>query len=283
MHISAIMLCLSIWLACFARLAPSAPAEIAWLHSLAEAKKQGLAGNTLIIVDLVADWCGWCKLMDKETWTQPAVAELGTKYVFLRLDIDKDADGMTLAKRFKVASLPTVLLLTATGNEFERLRDFLPAQEFLDKLSAALSNPGSPGNMRAAHLKDPQNVELRFKLAYALFNRGDYQESEEHFSQIMQQDPQNKFARTDASMFYQAACKASRSDLEGCLALVDRLRKEIPGSNLVPSSYLLSGQVLLRAGKRSEAREQVLDFLNKYPTHALVPKAKDLLAQIGNQ
>ncbi len=255
-------------------------AEIVWLHSLSEAMKQGSARNTLIVVDLVADWCGWCKLMEKETWSQPSVAALGGKYVFLRLNVETDPDGIALSKRFRIADLPTVLLLTAQGNEFARLREYLPAEEFLDKLKTELADPDSPGNMRAAHLKDPQNVELHFRLAYELFDRGDYQESGEHFSRIVEQDAQNKSGRTDAAMFYLAVCKASRSENEGCLALLDRLRKEMPGSNVVPSSYLLSGQVLLRTGKRTEAREKIQEFLDKYPAHPLVPKAREMLAQI---
>ncbi len=255
-------------------------AEIVWLHSLSEAMKQGSARNTLILVDLVADWCGWCRLMEKETWSQPSVAELSGKYVFLRLNVETDPDGSALSKRFKIADLPTVLLLTAQGDEFARLREYLPAQEFLDKLKAALADPDSPGNMRAAYVKDRQNVELHFRLAYELFDRGDYQESEGHFSRIVEQDPQNKSGRTDAAMFYLAVCMASRSENESCLALLDRLRKEMPGSNVVPSSYLLSGQVLLRVGKRTEARDMIQEFLDKYPTHPLVPKAREMLAQI---
>jgi thioredoxin-like negative regulator of GroEL len=282
-RISAVHICAWILCAVFGLAAPAASPEIVWLHSLSEAVKQASAEGKLIIVDLVADWCGWCRLMEKETWAQPAVAELSGKHVFLKLDIDKDADGTGLARRFKVSGLPMLLLLTAKGDEFERLQGFLPAQEFLEKLKAALADPDSPGNMRLAHLKDPRNIELHFKLAYELFGRGDYQESEEHFSQIVRQDPGNQSKRADASMFYLAVCKASRSDLEGCLALLDRLRKELPGSNVVPGSYLLAGQALLRAGKRAEARMQVEEFLRRYPTHPLVPKAKELLAQIGNE
>jgi len=280
-RILAIVFCLAAWFAGPGRSA-AASAEIVWLRSLAEAKKQSSAGSTLIIVDLVADWCGWCKLMETETWAQPAVTGLSSKYVFLKLDVEKDADGIALAKRFGVGSLPTILLLDAMGNEFGRLQEYLPAQAFLDKLRAALADPSVPGNMRAALLKDPQNIELCFKLGYELFRRGNYQESEEYFAQIVRLDPENKSTRMDASMFFQAVCKAYRSDEEGCLKLIDRLRKEWPASTVIPNSYLLSGQVLLRMGKRAEARDQVQGFLEKYPTHPLVPKAKELLAQIGN-
>ncbi|MBZ5499579.1 MAG: tetratricopeptide repeat protein [Acidobacteriia bacterium] len=262
---------------------PSAQAEIQWLRSLSAALGQASSEHKMIIAEMVADWCPWCKIMEKETWAQPAVIALSGRYVFLKLDIEKDGDGIALAKKFRVSGLPTVMLMTSSGEEFTRLEEYYPAQEFIDKLKAVLADPESLGNLRTALIRDQENIELRFKLGYGLFSRSNYTEAEGHFAQIIQRDPQNKSKKTDASMFYLAVCKADRSDVEGSLAALDRLRKDFPDSNVVPGSFILAGQVLLRAGKRPEAREQVQAFLKKYPGHPLTARANELLAQIGNQ
>jgi TolA-binding protein len=264
-------------------LAQSSNAEIVWARTLAAALTQASAEHKMIISDMVADWCGWCKVMDKETWGQESVIALSSKYVFLKLDIEKDEDGISFAKKFKIRNLPTVLILTSAGEEFERIETFLPAQEFLEALKVALADPNSLGNIRLSQTRDPQNIELNFKLAYELFNRGTYREAETHFAQIVLMDAQNKSTRADASLFYLAVCKADRLDIDGCMSTLERLRRDFPGSNVVPSSYLLAGQALLRGGKRAEAREQVQAFLTKYPTHPLLGKAKELLAQIGDR
>jgi len=121
--------------------------------------------------------------------------------------------------------------------------------------------------MRAAHLKEPRDIELHFALAYTIFNRGDYQESRRtlcpHYQPGSEESIQENGRR---DVLFGGVCKASLSDLEGCLKVLERLRKELPASGVVPRSYLLAGQALLRAGKRAEARNQVQEFLNRYPT-----------------
>lgn len=35
-----------------------------------------------IVIDVYTDWCGWCKKMDKETFTNPKVVELVNKHFY---------------------------------------------------------------------------------------------------------------------------------------------------------------------------------------------------------
>lgn len=50
--------------------------NLSWL-SIEEASKIGTSGsnNKKFIVDVYTDWCGWCKVMDKKTFTDPALIE----------------------------------------------------------------------------------------------------------------------------------------------------------------------------------------------------------------
>jgi thioredoxin-related protein len=42
-----------------------------------------------LLVDVYTSWCGWCKVMDKETFTDPKVAEYLTKnYYCVKLDAE---------------------------------------------------------------------------------------------------------------------------------------------------------------------------------------------------
>ena len=35
--------------------------------------KKGIAENKIILVDAYTDWCGWCKKMDKDTYSDPDI------------------------------------------------------------------------------------------------------------------------------------------------------------------------------------------------------------------
>jgi thioredoxin-related protein len=45
-----------------------------------------------IIVDFYTDWCGWCKVMDQKTYTDPKVIELINKY-FIPVKFNAEKEG----------------------------------------------------------------------------------------------------------------------------------------------------------------------------------------------
>ncbi|HEX5024570.1 MAG TPA: DUF255 domain-containing protein [Agriterribacter sp.] len=48
--------------------------KLQWL-TLAEAEAKNAAQKKAIIIDLYTDWCGWCKVMDKNTYTNNDVIQ----------------------------------------------------------------------------------------------------------------------------------------------------------------------------------------------------------------
>ena len=41
--------------------------------TLEEAEKKLKNNNIPVLIDLYTDWCGWCKVMDRKTWSDPQV------------------------------------------------------------------------------------------------------------------------------------------------------------------------------------------------------------------
>ena len=97
-------------------------------------------GNTdhkLIFVDIYAVWCGPCKAMAKNVFTQAKVADhFNSQYVNFAVDAEK-GDGIDLAKRYGVESFPTYLFIDGTGKLVYRIEGALAADAFLAEAEKA--------------------------------------------------------------------------------------------------------------------------------------------------
>lgn len=56
-------------------------AKITWI-SIEEAVELAEKDNKKILIDLYTDWCGWCKKMDRETFTDPKVSGLINEHFY---------------------------------------------------------------------------------------------------------------------------------------------------------------------------------------------------------
>jgi thioredoxin-related protein len=62
--------------------------EIKWV-SLSFALKNAPKNQRMIMIDFYTDWCGWCKVMDKKVYSQPAIIQyLNEKYYCIKFDAE---------------------------------------------------------------------------------------------------------------------------------------------------------------------------------------------------
>ena len=125
-------------------LAESSKGEVNWLYydkGLELAKKQ----NKHLIVDFYTTWCGWCKRMDKDTYTNSEVKKLLTDhYVAVKLNAESSKnlsiDGKNLTERqvaqdFKVSGYPTTCFLKPDGERIACLPGYAGPEQFANILS----------------------------------------------------------------------------------------------------------------------------------------------------
>jgi len=138
----------------------------------AEVLRRAKAEAKPVMLDVVASWCGPCKIMDKTTFSDPLVVEWAKKTVIpARVDAEK-GEGRSISARYQAFSFPTVLFLDGNGNEMDRLVGGYQAGDFRRGADAVLSGR-TPLLESVARLKSSWNADEALSAANALAQRRD--------------------------------------------------------------------------------------------------------------
>ncbi|GAB2796337.1 protein-disulfide reductase DsbD [Halomonas shantousis] len=101
---------------------PTKPAFTAVTTSAELDAQLALAGERPVFVDVSADWCISCKLMERDVFPAPEVADRLDSFVLIRADVtDNTPDSRALLARFGLFGPPS-LLFFHRGKELESAR-----------------------------------------------------------------------------------------------------------------------------------------------------------------
>src|SRR5947209_236865 len=105
--------------------------------SFAEAKKLSAKEHKPIMIDFFTTWCGWCKVLDRKTYTDDNVAKIANeKFICLKIDAEK-GEGVDLAKKLNIGGYPTIVFFTKDGDVIDRVVGYQDAQHFAKSLEQA--------------------------------------------------------------------------------------------------------------------------------------------------
>jgi thioredoxin-related protein len=104
-----------------------------WNEALALSKSTGKP----IFLDAYTDWCGWCKVMDKETFSDAKVAEvMNASFVCVKMEMET-GEGVDVAMKYRVSSYPTFMFFTPDGMPTFRVSGYEPPEKWLVSLADA--------------------------------------------------------------------------------------------------------------------------------------------------
>jgi len=134
--------------------------DLSLKEGLEVAKEEGKP----VFIDCFTTWCGPCKWMSANIFTDPAVAEYyNENYVCLKIDMEK-GEGIDIAKKYSIRAYPTLLYLDDQG---ERLLVTVGANRDPKSYIEAGEQAKDPKRNLPYLL---ENVEANFKDADFMFN-----------------------------------------------------------------------------------------------------------------
>ncbi|MGL6128413.1 disulfide isomerase [Chryseobacterium artocarpi] len=128
--------------------------DLPYKDIIAKAKKE----KKLVFIDAYASWCGPCKMMEKNVFTQKAVGDyFNTNFINARFDMEK-GEGRDIASKFGVRSYPTYLFLNGEGELVSRNSGYMEEGIFVAMAQDINSQGGKGGSLKdrfAKGEKDP--------------------------------------------------------------------------------------------------------------------------------
>jgi len=122
---------------------PASIPALEWLE-YGEALDKAVAEDKHIIIDFYTDWCGWCKVMDRKTYTDPRVMKLlNESFVITKINAesnkrfrvgDGEMSGQELARQYRVQSFPMTWFLKPDGSALANVPGYIDANKFVRAL-----------------------------------------------------------------------------------------------------------------------------------------------------
>lgn len=102
--------------------------EARWADILKKAKVE----NKVIFLDAYASWCGPCKMLQKQVFTQKSVGEYFNKrFINVKIDMEK-GEGPALAQLYPLEAYPTLMFINGNGRVVKKAIGYMTAEDLID-------------------------------------------------------------------------------------------------------------------------------------------------------
>lgn len=149
---------------------PGERGGIVWASSFENALEEAQVDGKPVMVDFYTDWCGWCKRLDADTYSDSDVAAHARRLVCVKVNAERRSE---VARRYGVRAYPSIAFLQADGTLMEMIRGYLPPKQFISVLDR-IGDPSVEKFTLAQRLKDhPDLLDIRRDMVRLLIRNGE--------------------------------------------------------------------------------------------------------------
>ena len=254
-----------------------------WLSSLDKALQAAEATDQLLLVDLFAEWCVWCKRLDDEVYSTKEFRDFAEDMTLLRVDTEDGAEGTELQQRYGVISLPTTLVLNSKLVKVGEIAGFAQAAAYVERIEQVIEayRELEKGFEHYSRSTDPKVLTT---LASEFHQRGDGERSAQIYLQMLSLDSLTSEEENWVRFQLSDSLRISKEfDLAAeHLANARRQAKASEEKELLERIDLLAGEIALDRGDCTQARIAFEAFLGKHPASDLRQYARQALLDLDS-
>ncbi len=239
-----------------------------WHKSIASAQKVAKEKKQLILIDMFAEWCGWCHRFEREVFPSLAFQKATDDIVLLRLNTEDGGEGTQFARKYSITSLPTFVLVDQELSVAGLIRGYSPPNEFVKQLA----------DVRGAHeafekrVRDEPKIAKdyvqRIQLAKDFMGRSAYDKAVPRFRKLTLEKGVPASIRDEA--YYQLAMgDAMQGKYDDAMKTIRALTTLSKVGESVERARLLAGQIYIQQGNLLGAVNEFRSFKKTYPNSRL--------------
>jgi thioredoxin-related protein len=229
--------------------------------------KQATEKNKYIFVDAYTDWCGWCKVMDKQTFTDKAIIDyINKNFIATRFEMETGF-GKTLAMKYRVTGFPSYLFFNPQGKLIYQSVGFQKPEAFIKTLNESL-DPKTQFNYKGVS----EIIELSYPDFYKeAFNKNGSPDKKFADSATVEKYLLNEsdlFSEVAWSVMYRFGYEASNRINEFFLKNIDKYKELYSESEVNERLFsIIYKQLEIAINKKSEDKlSEAIGMIDKYST-----------------
>ncbi len=174
--------------------------EVTSKEEMDAARKKASDQLLMVFVDVYATWCGPCKVMDEQVYTDPGVSEyMNEHFINVRLDGESEY-GRQYAAEQQLEGYPSMFIFSREGEPVSRIVGFTPAEELISSLKGTLEDFRELKRYRTLHARGDLDDEGMANYIEVLRNMGREEEAEKLSGEYMERIMDPRLSNADISV-----------------------------------------------------------------------------------
>ncbi|MBC8213839.1 MAG: thioredoxin fold domain-containing protein [Candidatus Marinimicrobia bacterium] len=221
--------------------------------------------DQIIMIDFFTDWCVWCKNLDKDTFSHPAVIKLSKQFVNIKINAEVGA-GVDIAKQYNVSGFPSIVFISKQGQEIDRIPGYLPPEQFVVRQQEILDGHNTIIDLQNRYARNPNDLEVAISLAEKHENSGKIKEASNIYHSVVEHYPNDSSEVVNSARYFVASESLLNGSTDGLFSFIE----QHSSSQFIYNAY---EQLVRYFGFIKDTTKEVKafkDWISLYPNDASV-------------